>query len=376
MAEVLFVIPNLGHGGAEKVLINLINHLDPASYRVTVMTLYDEGVNKAGLAPHIQYKACFKRSFPGVSHVLKLFSPKQLYQRLIPDHYDIVVSYLEGQTARIVSGCTDQTAKKVCWIHRTMTSIKDSSRLFRSSAEAKKCYAAFDCIVSVSEDVQKAFMNLFHLDEKGTVLYNTNESKKIIDQSKEAVSADIFPQSGLKICAMGSLIPVKGFDRLINVHYRLVKEGHSLSTYILGEGPDKAKLEEKIEAYSLRDSVFLLGYQTNPYKYLARCDLFVCSSWSEGFSTAVTESMILGVPVTATRVSGMRELLGQNEYGIIAENSEEGLYCAIKQMLTSPELLQKYKSAAQKRGETFSTEKTVLAVEEMFRRILEPGKVN
>ena len=102
-------------------------------------------------------KHVFKRSFPGVAHILKLFSPRFLYRRLVHGSYDIVVSYLEGQTARIISGCPDSAIKKVCWIHRTMTNLKDSARLFRNVNEAKKCYSSFDRIISVSKDVQMLY---------------------------------------------------------------------------------------------------------------------------------------------------------------------------------------------------------------------------
>ena len=75
----------------------------------------------------------------------------------------------------------------------------------------------------------------------------------------------------------------------------------------------------------MESTVTLLGYQTNPYKYVAGCDLFVCSSYAEGFSTAATEALIVGTTVCTVEVSGMKEMLGENnEYGIVTENSEEG----------------------------------------------------
>ena len=60
MIKVLFLIPNLGSGGAEKVLVNLVNHMDPNAFDITVMALYNEGVNKTKLAEHIRYRYCFK----------------------------------------------------------------------------------------------------------------------------------------------------------------------------------------------------------------------------------------------------------------------------------------------------------------------------
>lgn len=366
MTKVLFMIPNLGRGGAEKVLVNLVNNMDLTKFDVTVMTLYDEGINKQSLKETIIYKSFLKRSFPGIGHFLKLFSPQFLYKNIVKEHYDIVVSYLEGQTARIVSGCLDETTKKICWIHRTMTTKKDAARLFRSEKEAMKCYAAFDKIVSVSKDVENAFMSLFPLEQKGVVLYNTNDSVKIQKQSKEYIEENLFSQNEFKICAMGSLIPVKGFERLIHVHSELKKE-FSVHTYILGEGVEKHSLMSLAEKLEVSESVTFLGYQENPYKYIARCDLFVCSSYSEGFSTAVTEALILGTPVITTKVSGMCELLGRNnEYGIIAENNEEALFQGIKCLLSDPEVLKIYRNKAEERGKNFNSASTVRAAEELF----------
>ena len=116
----------------------------------------------------------------------------------------------------------------------------------------------------------------------------------------------------------------------------------------------------------LTDRIDFLGFQSNPYKYVSKCDLFVCSSWTEGFSTAATEALIVGTPVCTTDVSGMREMLGDNEYGVITENSEEALYLGIRNLITEPGLLQMYREKARMRGKSFQTERTVKAVEDML----------
>ena len=370
MKKVLFMIPNLGHGGAEKVLINLVNHMDLEKFQITIMALYDEGVNKQFLSSDIEYKACFKKSFTGVGHFLKLFTPQFLYKYLVRDEYDIVISYLEGQTARIISGCNAPNTRKVCWIHRTMTELKDASRMFRSAKESEECYNSFDFIVSVSKDVQDSFMNVFHLNNKGIVLYNTNQSELILNKASIDVNNTIFKPDEMKICAMGSLIAVKGFDRLIRVHKRLRDNGINVHTYILGEGTDRETLEKQIEQSNLRDSVSLLGYQENPYKYLKRCDVFVCSSYSEGFSTAATEALICGIPVVTTRVSGMNELLGDNnEYGCIAENNEDSLYNELQDILLDNNKLKHYQVKAVERGKHFDTKTTVNAVMDFLMKM-------
>ena len=95
-------------------------------------------------------------------------------------------------------------------------------------------------------------------------------------------------------------------------------------------------------------------------------DMFVCSSIKEGFSTAVTEALILGLPVVTTLCSGMKEMLGASEFGLITENEEEALYEGIKKMLTEKDLLEKYKEKSVERGSFFNWDKTVKAVEELI----------
>ena len=81
--KVLFLIHDLGHGGAEKVLVNLVNHLDRNQFDITVLAIFGGGVNAQFLKPDIHYKTCFPKAFPGNRHVMKLFSPRLLHKLLV-----------------------------------------------------------------------------------------------------------------------------------------------------------------------------------------------------------------------------------------------------------------------------------------------------
>ena len=366
MLKILFMIPNLGHGGAEKVLVNLVNHMDQTKFDITVMTLYDEGVNKEFLNSQVKYFSCFKKSFKGVAHLLKLLSPEKLYSWLIKEHYDIVISYLEGQTARIISGCQDSKTKMVSWIHVEQHTAQRAARTFRSIKEMRESYLRYDKIVCVSEYVKDDFTSIVPI-KNTMILYNTVESNQIRALSNENVESGLFSIDEVKLCGIGTLKKSKGFDRLVRIHSRLRKEGYPVHTYILGEGPEEIKLLKMVEEDSIRDTVTFLGYKKNPYKYVKRCDLFVCTSFAEGFSTAATEALIVGTPVCTVEVSGMKEMLGSNnEFGIVTENDEEALYQSIKKLLDDSLLLKHYKKQSLIRGEQFSTENTVKAVEEML----------
>lgn len=367
MKKILFFIPNLMHGGAEKVLVNLVNNLDRDKYNITLQTIFDVGVNKQYLKEDINYKYVFKKLFRGSTTIFKLFSPEFLYRYLIKDEYDIVISYLEGPTARIISGCP-YDSKKISWIHIEMNDEGKFAVGFRNSEEAKKCYGKFDEIICVSNTVKQIFLEASGLKEYNVeVLYNTNETEKIVEKSKEEVDDVVFDKNIVNICSVGKITRTKGYDRLARVHKKLMEEGLNHHIYILGIGEEKDKINKYLEENNLQDTYTFLGFRDNPYKYTAKCDLFVCSSLREGFSTAVTESLLVGTPVISTLCSGAQELLGyNNEYGLVVENSEEGIYKGLKELLIDNNQLTYYTKKCKERASLFSKQKTVSMVESML----------
>ena len=155
MIKVLFMIHDLGQGGAEKVLVNLVNNMDRSKFDISVISLFGGGVNERFLKKDIHYKAIFKRIIPGNSKLMKLFTPEFLHRWFVKERYDIEVSYLEGPSARIISGCSDEKTKLVSWIHVEQHSIDALSAAFRSYKEAERCYNRFNQTICVSEYVKR-----------------------------------------------------------------------------------------------------------------------------------------------------------------------------------------------------------------------------
>ncbi len=371
MKKLLFLIPSLSYGGAERVLVNLVNNMDASQFDITLITLFDVGVNKKRLKPHIHYKSFMKRQFCGNSIIIKLIPPRLLYKFFVRDQYDVVISYLEGPTTRIISGCHNIHTKKVAWVHTELGIKEMYSTGFLTVKGAVRAYNNFDKVIFVSENVKETFeQSSKELVKSGKVLYNTNETKWIKEKSCEQITDVEFDSNIVNICSVGKIIHVKGYDRLAKAHKRLLGEGIPHHIYILGVGGKQLEIEEYLESEGIGDSFTFLGFKENPYKYIAACDMYACSSRREGFSTAVTEALILGLPTVSTCCSGAFELLGKNdEYGIVTDNSEEGIYLGLKKMLTEPNLLKFYGQQAYKRGEKFETEKTVIAVEDMINSL-------
>lgn len=368
MKKILFFIPTLMHGGAERVMVNLVNNMDTSEFDITVLTIFDVGVNRQYLKKSIKYKSIFKNIFRGTTTIFKFVPAKLLYKLFIKNDYDIVVSYLEGPTAKILSGCPNKKTKKIAWIHIELNTNKQFRCGFKTMSEAIKTYRSFDRIICVSETVKSIFVRKAGFSDNVEVLYNTNDTDNIIARSKEKVEDIIIDSSSFNVISVGKIEHSKGYDRLIEVHERLLNEGLNHKIYILGVGSQEEQLNKTINAKQLDKTFVLVGFKENPYKYMKKADLYVCSSRKEGFSTAVTEALILGVPCVSTCCSGANELLGYNdEYGIVVDNSTEGIYIGLKQMLTKLTLYKHYKKQALSRGDKFSKEKTIYDTEKMLR---------
>ena len=293
--------------------MNLVNNMNPEKYDITVQTLFDEGIHRDSLKAHIRYIPGLKKSFRGNTTLIKCFPAHLLWKQLVREHYDIAISYLEGPTSRILSGCTDPSTKRIAWLHIELESPKKASIGFRGPREATRAYNGFDAIIAVSKNVRERFMQQLDVKTPISVLYNTNETERILMECMAEPDNPAFtPGDKISICSVAKLIPTKGFDRLLSAHRRLLNEGIEHHIYILGIGEEQAALERQMKVLGIEESVTLLGFHKNPYQYVARCDLYVCSSRREGFSTAVTEALIVGTPVVSTNCSGAKELLGDN----------------------------------------------------------------
>ena len=174
---------------------------------------------------------------------------------------------------------------------------------------------------------------------------------EILQKSTEPASLPM--KDTLKLVTVGRLVHQKGYDRLVRVADRLVQEGFDFVLYIIGEGEERASLEQYIREHNLQDNVILLGYQANPYRFMRLCDLFVCSSRAEGFSMVISEAIILGLPVISTDCAGIRENLGEELCGIIVPNSEDALLEGLRNIIVSKDEFELYRQGTRHRGTVF-----------------------
>ena len=375
MKKVMFMIESMIVGGAEKALINIANNLDKNKYDVTVLSMYKYSVYDG-------YDHNFKELFDEDVKVKYLIDNSKsiryrlfncLYNRLpkswfykffIKENYDIEVAFYEGFPTTFLSNSTNIKSKKLAWLHT------DSKNAFGSLGNddleiQKSIYNKFDSIVGVSKSVVDSFNKIFNLEEKTAVQYNILDNENILKKSKEEID-NSFISDKFKMITVGRLIPIKGYDRLLRCVKNLKNDGFDFELWIVGDGSEKSYLEKYIEDNNLQNNVKLLGFQENPYKYIDKCDLFVCSSIAEGFSTVATEALILNKPIVTTNCSGMEELFGDFECGIITDNNEDSLYLGLNKVLSNKQFYNKLKLEIPKRSDFFDAHNRLNEIENIL----------
>lgn len=373
--RVLFLIESLAGGGAEKVLTTLVQHIDSSKFDVTVCVIsgggkYEQDVKSVAhyypiLSATENYRGLMKLWYNLKYHLIYDWLPLSLVYRLfVPKGSDVEVAFVEGFATKLMASSSNKKAKKIAWVHCDMARDHWTRRIFKSDDVEYSCYKRFKQVVTMSNTQKHSLSRVYpQLDVK--VCYNPIDSDQILTLSMQ--DADSVPPNIdiIRLVSTGRLAPVKAFDRLLRIVKRLRQDNISCELWLLGDGTERNTLEQYVKENALEEVVKFWGFQSNPYKYLAQCDLFVCSSISEGFSTAITEALILGLPVVSTEVSGVREQL-TNGCGIITENDEEALYQGLKTVLDHPERLKEMREKAIERGKDFQIESLMKEIENVL----------
>ena len=290
------------------------------------------------------------------------------YRLHIQDDYDIECAYLEMGTTKIMAASTNWKAKKLAWMHCDPKKLVSDPEAY--AEKAAKWYRRFDKVICVSEGVKENYDALFSNACPSEILYNVVDDAEI-RRKAEAPLPQSLARRRLTLVSFGRLTKQKNYLRLLRTHERLLKEGLDHDLWIAGEGEDRSVLEAFIRERHLEQSVFLPGFLENPYPCIREADLAACSSLYEGFSTFLTECIILGKPIVTTEVSGAKELLGDSEYGLVTANDDEAFYTGLRTILADEALRQRYTEKAALRSQAFSMNRQVETTETFFQKLLE-----
>lgn len=327
--KVLFITNNLQYSdGVAKALTELVNALDKEMYDIMVMPLYrcdKEYLREIDAC--VKIKKVFGFYFRGFNKILASLPQKWIYNLLVKEKFDAEIAFQFGEPTKILAASTNRIAKHVAWIHGY-------------GVGHLKEHEAFDKIVCCSKSNADKYKEEYRYPERVTYLYNLINDEEILLKADEEIEVE--KKFNFTFCAVGRLSPEKGFLRLIKCHKRLLDEGVDNNLWIVGGGQEYNTLKKYIADNALEESAILFGASKNPYKYISKSDAFVCSSYSEGFSTVCAEAAILDKPIITTEVGGAKEFVVDNNIGVMAKNSDESLYQAMREFVIHPEKLREY----------------------------------
>ena len=376
--KILFLIESLSGGGAEKILTTILNNININKFDVTLCCI----VNTGQFLNDIPSNVAYQYIIPNPKETNSLWSKLKytlkyklvyswlplnwVYKLWVPKGNDIEIAFVEGFSTKLLSKSSSKS-KKIAWLHTDFGYNHWTPIVFKNNRQEEVTYSKFNNVVCVSHVVKDSLLKIYPSLNNVIVKYNPINDILIRDMSTISSGIKCINVESLKLISVGRLAPQKGYDRLLPIIKRLYDNGHNISLTILGEGSERNKLEEYIAKNNLENIVSLPGFTANPYSIIKEHDLFVCSSRAEGYSTAVTEALILGLPVITTDCSGMRELLGENnEYGVVVQNDEESLYNGIKKFLENKSYLEFYTTKAIERGKKFSLTSLMNEIEDIL----------
>lgn len=382
MKNMLILIETLSNGGAERVLCNLVKYLNKDKYNITVMYINNTGNYDEEISKYVQVVSMFpklksgKNIFEKSINIIRLNlrsaickMPSNLINKfIIKGEYDIEIAFLEDLSTRIIGGIKDENIKKIAWVH-TNLKVKNwpvNLGYFKNEDKQKNAYKNFNNIICVSRSLRDDFIDKFNIENNVIIKYNPIDRESIIKKSQEQIEDMEISNNRFKMVSVGRLCPLKGYDRLLEIHNRLLKDGYIHELWILGEGEELNNIIEYIKNNNLHDTVRILGFKDNPYKYMAKADMYVCPSRTEAYSSVVIEALILNKPIVTTNCTGMKEILGDSEYGLITSNDSEGLFTGIKRMIDDKDMLNYYRKKSYERSLYFNIVDRVKEIESIF----------
>lgn len=357
----LIQIPQLIYGGAEKVLVSFANDLVKRGHDVEILESYEKGLLKHQFDPRVRFHSiCSEeytrkyyaslaeiretKGFGKLPKLCKLIFSKSVgyrkfAEKLAAKHYrdqefDVAINYLESESPAFLRE-NIHAKKYIQWYHIDVANMADPEETDRMIPD----YEKMDAIICVAESARKNFVDRYpQLADKTHVIYNFFDVDDILARGNEPFS---YEDDRFVMLSVGRMTPQKQYLRFLNVLARLKADGFSFVWHVLGTGYEYDAITARIRELDLEDCVCLDGVTDNPYKYMKNCDLFVLPSGWEGFPTVTVEAKILGCAVLATDVSGIREQIVHGESGWICENSEDGIYEGVKELISSLSLCQK-----------------------------------
>ena len=356
--KVFIAIHQLNIGGAQKALISALNAID---YTKNDVTLYVRK-NRLDLLPLVNNNVKeiiinedrtrydhkpYSLVLTLISYLLKLLKKdcttvdkinrdyvlkKQIEfekTHYFSDNtcYDLAISFIHGYTSKVVAEVVNAKRKIMFYFEST-----DS--LHKLHSQAMKQYDRIFCDSKLSQKALKSFYPEFA--DKIYCLENYVDAEDVRKKAEEF--KPYFSNNKLLLCSCGRITPVKGFDLAVEAADLLRNKGVVFKWYFVGDGSDRAKIENLIESKQLEDYIEITGLQSNPYPYIKNCDIYVQPSYEESQGLTMVEAKVLCKPVITTATAGGKCTIAYETTGLICDINPSAISDAIIKLAHNNEL--------------------------------------
>lgn len=365
--RVLHIIPNFGPGGAERLVVNLMEDIDKERFEVAAVSLYPESgtilekeIKEKGLKVYYlnKHQGLDLRMILQLYRLFRDYRPDVVHTHRYVLRYTLLPTILCHIPVRVHT-VHNIAQKEVDWIGKIVHWI------------------AFHFVgivpVSISQEVADTVKDIYGQNLYTPVIYNGIPTHRFVHQSKEA---NIKKENDLVLLHIGRFEQQKNHRLLVEVFRYTIKEYPQMQLWLMGDGSLKPDIEEFVKRNGLDKKVLFLGIRNDVPEVLSKSDIFILSSNWEGVPMSILEAMAAGKPVIATKVGGIPELVKDGETGIlVSPGDKETLAQAILRLAKDPELRQRMGKEGQRRAiERFDIAQTSREYEALYLKLLRKDK--
>ena len=376
--RLLFVLPSLGGGGAERASVDLLRGIDRQRFQIALALFTRSGRFLHELPGDIPlYDLRGKQSYDfrlvwRLAGVLRREKPDVVFGVL---RYTNLITLLACRLVRTPSRGAGGSQTSVVVNEQNPPSAEFA--LFGGGRVKgwflRWLYPSADRVTAISTGIARELVSAYGVPrDRVQVIPNPVDLVRIRSLAAARLEHPWFStrEGPPVLVAAGRLHPQKGFAHLIRA-FAAIRQVLPCKLVILGEGPLRAELEALVEGLGLVDDIALPGFQENPYNYVSHSTVFVLSSLFEGFGNVLVDALALGVPVVSTRCPvGPEDIITDEITGIfVPPADEEALARAILRVLRDGELRQRLSANGPLRAADFAIERIVPQYEALFEHL-------
>lgn len=375
--KILFRLRSLEMGGVVKVLIDILQHLPQEKLDISVMVNLFQGELRNEIPKDIKIiKICNgKEDFSRNALIHKIQLGLRALKLKLLDHfpfllktyykekYDIEIAFGKSELEMVLKSLQKES-KKIAWVHWEFSHEPELNRTEFNLNQLQQ----FDHVVFCSDNVRKQVKDLYQIDLKSTsVIHNVIHPEEIYQKSQEEIKDQLaFQEKLFTFSSVGRVKNGKGYPLLLNIHKKLIDEGLKHRILIVGDGDKVVELREKAKELGVNETFILLGNKNNPFPYIVDSDCFILPTQSEAYPLSVKEALVLGLPVLASDVGGVSEIVSDEIDGLLMTYNESDIFAKMKNILTDESLFQSLKSGADQAKLKFETDAIYQNIEELL----------